>query len=193
MLCECGEREATVHEVVVHKGKTIERHLCDACAAKQGLGSSSQDQFQELVGQFMASHAVGPEQPTVVTANRGPACKSCGLTYEAFKHSGLLGCPACYEAYESRLAPLLERAHEGACAHVGKVPKRALADCRQHGDKEARALLGSMRQRAERIELLRTKLAEAVRAEQYERAAAIRDELESLAGSGGAPEGSPEP
>lgn len=195
MLCECGEREATVHEVVIKDGVVIERHLCDRCAAQQGVGASTGLPVTELIGKFIMAQqgqqapqeGMAAPQAAIMVAGRGPACPKCGLAYEVFKRTGLLGCPACYAAFESRLGPLLERAHEGACTHVGKVPRRALSECRAAGDPAAIAILGTMEQRAERLSLLRTKLAEAVRSEQYERAAALRDELTRLEGPGGGP------
>ena len=42
MLCECGQREATVHEVVIRQGKKTERHLCEQCARAAGLVLSAQ-------------------------------------------------------------------------------------------------------------------------------------------------------
>jgi protein arginine kinase activator len=73
---------------------------------------------------------------------------------------------------------LIERAHEGGCHHVGKFPRRALRDCRSLGDRErVEVLLGGQREREERLEAIRKALSKAVRDEDYERAAMLRDEL----------------
>jgi protein-arginine kinase activator protein McsA len=61
---------------------------------------------------------------------------------------------------------------------VGKIPKRALAASRS-GDEANRlsAFLGDQKARAERLSGLRRQLEQAVAAEQYERAASLRDEI----------------
>src|SRR5690606_38755704 len=98
-----------------------------------------------------------------------------------FRSTGLLGCPACYAAFESKLGPVLERAHEGAARHVGKAPRRALAKVRSAGDRRApEAILGDVEQPARPIGQPRDQLEVAIKAEQYERAAAIRDDLRRM-------------
>jgi len=177
MLCDqCGEREATNHEVVIKGGQTLERHLCDQCASQAGMGASTQSvPVTELVSQYVFSKQGGKP-----AGAEEPACTGCGMGYGEFKRTGLVGCSACYESFADRLNPLLERAHEGAATHVGKVPRRALAELREGGEESAEAILGTLEQRAERIETIRRRLDEAVKAEQYERAAALRDELDKL-------------
>ena len=162
MLCQCGEREATIHEVVIRNGRKSERHLCEVCA--------------KLAGVDVAAGATPQSRAAVV---QGPACDTCGTTLAEFKHTGLLGCPACYKRFEAQLSPLLERAHEGATHHVGKVPRRMLATLARAGSTES--VLGDPSERAARLGLLRQQLDEAVNAEQYERAAKIRDEIARLA------------
>lgn len=162
MLCQCGEREATIHEVVIRNGKKLERHLCEVCA--------------KLAGMEVATGVAAVARVSVV---QGPVCETCGTTIAEFKHTGLLGCPACYRRFETQLGPLLERAHEGGTHHIGKFPKRILASQKQSGNAES--VLGSATERAARLGLLRQQLDEAVQAEQYERAAKIRDEMARLA------------
>jgi protein arginine kinase activator len=64
-------------------------------------------------------------------------------------------------AFEAALAPLLERAQEGATHHVGKAPRRA----------------GTGEQRQQLLTRMRKRLAEAVESEDYELAARLRDDL----------------
>ena len=54
----------------------------------------------------------------------GQACDACGITWAEFRQGGLFGCANDYGVFEKDLTPLLERAHEGATHHVGKVPTR---------------------------------------------------------------------
>lgn len=178
MLCEnCQQREATIHEVLIKGGAKVERHLCEACAQQAGVNAAGSPPISALISKYMMSPKSDPPETPA-------ACPSCGLGYAEFRQSGLLGCPACYDAFETRLGPLIERAHEGGSGHVGKIPRRALSH-RQAEGRDVEAILGDARSRAERLESIRKQLADAVECEQYERAARLRDELRRLASISG--------
>lgn len=205
MLCECGKHEATIHEVVITSDKRkVERHLCEFCAREQGVSNDPYIPIDKLIsttnyimGQALAEQdeSDAREQEAKSSSSRQHAsprtaptsCVGCGLSFAQFKKTGLLGCPACYQTFEDRIGPMIERAHEGGCNHVGKVPKRALNTCTQSGDSSRiESLLGDVRQREQRLETLRQRLAKSIHDEEYEQAAMLRDELTrltSLAGS----------
>jgi len=156
MKCDRCDNEATVHEVTIHKGAKVEKHLCEQCAQEEGVAIQSQSIPAALLSQFMISGGPAP-----AGAPRALACEHCGMTYEQFRQHDLLGCPDCYHAFEKKLMPLLDRVHEGGTAHLGKTPKRS-----------AGALV-----RERRIFILRKQLETALASEQYERAAELRDAL----------------
>ena len=85
-----------------------------------------------------------------------------GLTYEEFRRVGRLGCGTCYETFASQLRPLLRRIH-GSADHTGGVPSALEGD--------------HFRLRA--IRKLKDELTRAVQAEDYERAAELRDTIRS--------------
>lgn len=174
MKCsECGQQEATIHETVIINGKAMEQHLCEECAQKAGIGGQGHLPLHELVSSFVKT--VSPESgQTTLT------CAVCGLSYARFKQTGLLGCASCYRTFEEKLGPLIERAHEGATHHVGKIPRGALERSRQGGAERLESLLGSSKEREERLAALRRQLASAVEAEHYEQAASLRDEIRKL-------------
>ncbi len=152
----CGE-EATIHEYTPSKGKVLsETHLCEQCAQELGLEGKVVKGAQELLGQILFAKTGRRKSAD------SPACPACKLTWSEFREHSLLGCPACYDAFEKQLGPLLERLHEGAAHHVGKTPANQRLDVTQ------------------RLVHLRRELAQALTAEQYERAAQIRDQLLSL-------------
>ena len=156
--CDLCDKPATVHSVKIEKGQKIQEHLCDYHAAVAGLVKPSLPKpINELLSNFVKVHS---GQIQAGTAGE-TTCESCGMTWTEFREHSLLGCPLCYESFEEQLAPLLERAHEGATHHIGKVPKRAGAD--EH--------------RQQRLLAMRKRLAEAVASEDYELAARLRDEI----------------
>ncbi len=157
MKCDHCDKPAVVHEVVIKGGATSEVHLCAEHAAERGYALPTLPVTQ-LLAQFTG-------QP-----RRAGVCPSCGLTFADFRQSGVLGCPGCYEAFMPQIASVIERAQAGAVHHVGRGPRRV----------EGLAERAALRTR------LMQELDAAVAAEQYERAASLRDQLQSLGGAGSA-------
>jgi len=174
MRCDRCQSEATVHEVTVKNGVRVERHLCESCAGDVGLGTASGPMSEAVE---MLKLVLDPQRKPEPAVSVPPACPTCGLTFEEFKQHERLGCPSCYEALAPRLMPIIERAHEGAGQHVGKAPRRG---CDHAETGPAGALAALVLERAHRAEALRKLLDEAVRTEQYERAAKVRDEIRKL-------------
>lgn len=152
--CDRCENEATVHEVMIRNGQKVEKHLCENCAREEGIAVQQHAPVSELITKFVMAQAGGAQ-------TKAGACPECGMSFTEFRSSGMLGCPECYKEFENQLGPLIERAHEGGTHHVGKAPKR----------------VGGSVDRQERITTLRKQLGEAIVAEQYERAATLRDQL----------------
>jgi len=173
MKCEAPgcQNEATVHEVVIRNGHKAERHLCEQHAQTEGVVNAPHTPINELLTKFVMTQAGAqpPEAPM--------ACPTCGLTWNMFREKGLLGCPDCYDAFDEQLTPLLSRAHEGATHHVGKSPSRAGLSAGLHRELSA----------------LRRELDDAIRAEEYERAASIRDRIRRLHGESETPSSAGEP
>lgn len=161
--CDQCDRPATHHSVEIIKGQKIEKHLCDQHAAEEGMAgaASVNTPINELLTNFVKLHSGGGSQSAASTEL---ACEACGLTFAQFRESSLLGCPHCYQAFETPLMPLLERAHEGGTHHVGKVPRRA----------------GTGEQRQAQLMRMRKQLDEAVSDEDYELAARLRDDIRRL-------------
>ena len=154
----CGTRVATVHLTEIKGGKKFEKHLCEQCAAQtEGAAIKSNTPINELLTNFVMQHAG-------LQKTQSAACDGCGMTWADFRQSGLFGCERDYELFERDLTPLLQRAHEGATHHVGKVPAR-------------RGGSGVPMRRTVDLAKLRKELARAVAAEDYERAAKLRDQI----------------
>ena len=152
----CHKAKATVHITDTLPEKR-ERHLCEDCAEKEGVIIKQQHTANEILQQFI-KHKAG------LAGTEDLACPKCGMTFREFHTQGLLGCPHDYEAFKKLLVPLIERAHEGATSHIGKVPATA--------DDTVRKQAGLLR--------LRRELQEAIEHENYEVAARVRDQIQAL-------------
>lgn len=161
LACQtCKKQAATVHLTDISPdGEKRERHLCEQCAQEEGITPKPQ------------THVPISELLTGLVVNKGSAkqladlaCPHCGLTFVEFRNDGLLGCPSDYDAFEKALIPLVERAHEGASHHIGKVPRR----------------LGAPRSAKTDLVRLKRRLAKAVDEEKYEEAAELRDKIRVL-------------
>ncbi|MCE9595438.1 MAG: UvrB/UvrC motif-containing protein [Planctomycetes bacterium] len=171
MLCQnCQQNEATIHVTDIdHKvdasGTTesslCEQHLCEACAKAADVphGPKKNKSVQEIFKLLQMSAQKVRREPSVT-------CPDCGMTLAEFRQRGRLGCPKDYDLFGTHLAELVERVH-GAAQHVGRKP--GVDD----------AALARLR----RVNELQAALENAIRAEAYENAARIRDELKTIRGN----------
>jgi protein arginine kinase activator len=158
MKCENCNNPATVHLMELKAGKKIEKHLCEQCNQQlEGGAGKGHTPINELLTNFVMAHTGG-------TKETGLACENCGITWAEFRTNALLGCANDYQVFERELTPLIQRSHEGATHHIGKVPTR-------------RGNYGVPAKRRFDAEKIRKDLAKAVESEDYERAAKLRDQL----------------
>lgn len=163
MFCQrCNERPATVHLTKVINYEKTELHLCEICAKEAGgeLGLIFEPNFsfQNLIAGLLEGEA--NVNPQLTSHGREVQCQNCGLTFTDFRRGGLLGCGECYRYFQPGLEPLIKKVH-GSAKHSGKVPRRTG---------------GKVRIRKE-IESLRGQLQNAIKGEDYEKAALLRDEI----------------
>ncbi len=160
-VCDnCGAHDAVVHLTQIVNNEMSTYHLCEQCAAQKGL-ESAQEPVNFPLTDFLAQMGdEGPEQSPHVDMQ----CSFCGLTFGDFRETGRLGCPHCYETFSAHLRRLLRRIH-GGTQHVGKV---YLPPDPTESDMERR------------LQGLRRKLHRAVEAEDFERAAELRDQIRSM-------------
>jgi protein arginine kinase activator len=161
-ICElCGENPAAVHLTQVLDDQMTVLHLCKACAAEKGVESPEIPDSSPLTD-FLAQMDLSGDQPR--PDDSGEGCPFCGLTYGKFRETGRLGCPHCWESFETQLRGLLRRIH-GSTRHAGKVYLPADP---------------SAAERRQRLEAMRRKLERAVESEDFERAAELRDSIQEL-------------
>jgi len=160
MLCDiCHKNIATVHLTEIVNEKVEEMHICQKCA---------KDKTEEIKEQLNISDFLGglAEIGGAKSEKSALKCSSCGLTYDDFRKKGKLGCQECYATFRDNLLPLLKKIH-GSIQHNGKAPfilKREAGEI--HLDKK--------------VKELRNRLEDAIKKEEYEEAARLRDQLKKI-------------
>ena len=162
LVCQkCKKQNANVHltEITDKHGQKRERHLCNACAVEDGImgPQALPVPLNQMLGALIKAQPAVQELASL-------CCPRCKLTFVEFRNTGQLGCPHDYDAFEKHLVPLIERAHESASHHVGKIPRR----------------LDEPRAPADDLVRLRGELSRAVLHEQFEKAARLRDQIKTL-------------
>lgn len=96
--------------------------------------------------------------------DEGKTCV-CGITFSDFCETGMLGCAQCYQTFESELAPIVTRAQSGRTQQKNRNMPLSV-------DVE--------------IAELQSELDAAVKREEYEQAAILRDRIRELMAKGDA-------
>ncbi len=169
MLCEsCGKKVATTYLKMVVGGRLKEYHLCADCAREKGY-----EDFLESWGLgSLLTGLIGKQERARDTL----CCEKCGSTFEEISKTGKVGCANCYSVFREKLLPVIQRIH-GTAKHVGKTPGgSALRVTEQPGP--IVAVKSSPLEEKKRL------LKEAVEAQNFERAAVLRDEIKELEENG---------
>ena len=170
MLCEkCKKRTAAVFYNENINGKTRSFSLCSECAAAlrekgdlqdiTSMTGTFADPFSELQdnlfgGFFGISKAIDPHSEK--------SCPRCNSTYADILKEGRVGCPECYTVFSRELSHMIRSIH-GTTTHIGAIPARH------------RAIM----ERREQIKRLRGEMQEAIKKEDFEAAARLRDEIKA--------------
>ncbi|MDP2873119.1 MAG: UvrB/UvrC motif-containing protein [Bacillota bacterium] len=164
MLCqECRLRPASVKVTAIIGGQKREVHLCDACAQSRGeveFGGEAKISIGEMLAALLHQH--GMLHPAA-TGAPDIKCDNCGLSFDGFTKTGKLGCSECFTKFDEQLKHVLRHIH-GSARHVGRMPRRA----------------GGTLRLKRQMQALRDELAACVQAEQFERAAELRDRIKDL-------------
>ncbi len=154
-LCRENEASIKVHQMD-SGGKVTELAVCTECARQRGLAEVKPAKTASV--EVMAELKAGLKEKDAALV-----CSHCGTTLADFKRQGRLGCDYCYIAFREELLPLIRRLH-GATQHLGRTTRT--------GRKDAHVRLTTDR--------IRDALSAAIKNEDYEKAAALRDELRKV-------------
>jgi protein arginine kinase activator len=161
MLCQnCHKNIATVHLTKIMNNEKTQTDLCQQCAMQQNwLNISLPMEVSNFLGGFIKFHS---EQgsPSVETAG---ICKKCGMSFGEFLQTGKMGCENCYEQFGARITPLIKRMHRNI-NHTGKIPGKLFKDMAAE----------------KKVDILEKELQTAVKNEEYEKAAVLRDKIKAV-------------
>lgn len=165
-LCEiCNKNRATLKLTRVDDGNVTEAWICQACAGEHSpLQKKSEETTAGLQSLFanLLKEKGGEEAAQKVEPERA-TCTACGMAFETYRKTFLLGCEECYESFEEALLSDLRKIH-GDTRHVGKVPPGQEQQVRQQVT----------------VAELRRDLNEAIAQEDFEKAAELRDRIRDL-------------
>ena len=161
MLCQkCQKRIAKVQLTqIINNNKSV-LFLCEYCAQeKEKYNISSPFSINDFFSGIMGF----PYMTSVPQHTQDLICDKCGMSYNEFNKTGKIGCPNCYKVYGDRLVPLLKRLH-GNMQYNGKIPSRAFSSVKV----------------SKEIMKLKEQLNTAIKNEEYEKAATLRDQIRNL-------------
>ena len=168
LICdECGKNKATVHLTEIVNDLITKLNLCEVCAKAKGAEAEQHFGIADLLSALSDVDAPQAAAAAGTTPSKHK-CAHCGLSYEDFKRIGRLGCGECYKTFRTSLAPLLKRLH-GANQHLGKSPNPLALDEVKNSNK-----------RAQELDQVKAELTKAVKNEEFEVAAALRDKIKFL-------------
>lgn len=166
MLCErCKKKEATTHLRESINGSVRELHLCEDCAAQLGYDKifpvfNPFENYGMNLQDFLGSMF---SQTAAQSIGSGKRCEFCGTTFEELAQSAMAGCAHCYEMFYKDLLPSIQRIH-GKTRHIGKIPGTA----------------GKALKQKKELESLKQQMSEAVAAQEFEKAAGLRDKIREI-------------
>ena len=162
MICQnCNKNEANMHMKRIINGRAAEVHLCSDCARSLGYGEAFSGfglGLGNIFGELLSKDS---------KSNTGLVCPGCGKTFDEVLSDGKMGCAECYGVYYEKLLPSLRRIH-GKSTYVGSRPVN-----RTESDE------------TDILNQLKSNLAVAIETQNFELAAQLRDEINSIQSEGG--------
>jgi len=178
MKCEnCGENEANIHYTQTINGVKEEWNLCSECAEQLDfyeMNSSLPIDFSSFFGEFLEDNHSDILKDYLPKQTN---CNKCGMTLEEFSEIGKFGCDNCYEVFKSQINQLLKNIY-GTDTHIGR---RMIINSNQEKVENKKIESNSKQENnISKIEKLKQELKQAIKVENYEEAALIRDEIKKL-------------
>lgn len=195
MICDqCNVNDASIQMRLTRNGETIDLNLCPTCAAKmQTVGGALPSLFDSFFSpSWPSSDHLTPamfgldfDREQGQLHRQTKACPVCGQRYEDFRKTGLLGCAACYETFKPWLEQVLKRVQRDT-RHIGHRPgltantESSSEDVNNKNQKDIEGISAKAAEPKDKLSVLKMELSQAVEAEDYHRAAQLRDQIQGL-------------
>lgn len=175
MKCQkCKVNDATTQVKRIVNGEYEEYMLCADCAHEMGFANVFDTAMPDMFGGLIKS-MFGAALPSRSQATR---CPSCGSTYGDITNTGKVGCAKCYDIFLSSLLPSVKRIH-GNTTHCGKRPEALSVE--KTSEKTAENTAEKTTDEPT-VESLKLKLEEAIKEQNFELAAELRDTIKEMEG-----------
>jgi len=150
MKCDlCGKNESSYHSLTIRNNELVELHICSDCRRRKKRDEpiDVDDNGYRFLEGLLQSEKNGK------SGEPGLVCPVCRTTYREVKRIGLVGCANCYELFGGVIT---KEKHKNGF-FFRKKPREEYSDL----------YLGELRKR----------LYEAVKLEEFEKAAELRDKI----------------
>lgn len=179
MICErCGKNKAEIYYKQTVNGKTVEYALCSHCAdslKKEGkLDMNMPSFFEDSIFGFGGKGLYGldelfglPASTPTKRMSEKKKCTLCSSTFDELVKMGRVGCAECYKVFADELKSSIESIH-GKAGYVGNACEVESTDDNKK--------IGKF----DRLTELKKELDTAIAAQEFEKAAVLRDEIRAL-------------
>ncbi|UTC75790.1 UvrB/UvrC motif-containing protein [Treponema sp. OMZ 792] len=159
MICDmCKLNEAAVSVEQVADGVTKNIYLCPACSQRLGFGMFSET-IDISITKLLGSNDIDNDD-----CKKSGQCPICGLSFRDIESKQIIGCTECFSFFKTEIMEILGKKKKNlkysGFTSDDQVPETFFET---HSSQE-----------------LREELKKAVEIEDYERAAALRDEIKAL-------------
>ena len=158
-MCNKNPAVILIHQTINNKKKEI--NLCETCAFMSGFIEEKNDNIEFNLSKFILSGLTFREKDNKTSLRK--TCPVCGTTLLTINKEKRCGCSECYTVFRRELKRKFRKYYK-VTVHKGKYPKRL---------KIFKKYLFDIRE-------LKEKLKTAIKVEDYESAAALRDKISIL-------------
>jgi protein arginine kinase activator len=172
MLCQhCNQNEATTHIKKNINGEKTEMHLCSKCAKELGVMEDfKMPTMTDLFGDSFLGNFLGAGVAAMNSLAGVDRCQTCGSSFSDIVKGGHIGCSDCYERFEDKLEPSINKLH-GKSKHIGKFVSYEEAVNEKKEEPQVSEL-----------DSLKEQLKQAIKEQRFEDAVVLRDKINELTG-----------
>tara|TARA_S200000501_G_C20688576_1_gene684055 strand:+ start:172 stop:693 length:522 start_codon:yes stop_codon:yes gene_type:complete len=162
MNCEfCKKEKATIHLTQVVNGEMKKLNLCQGCAKSHGIDLNSPISITDILMGMEKKNSRNKILNNELEYDL--TCSRCNMSRAEFSKKARLGCPNCYLTFSAELKTITQAMHH-SMNHIGKIPNQQISQIKI----------------SQQINSLKKQIKTAIKKEDYEEAAEIRDKIKNL-------------